>query len=142
MNEQKTTVTPMSGYYGLDFAGLPFEIDGEKAIVLRFADKMGRRIVFYRIIKTGRVYFEYMDNIEYSSNYYSTGGIMEYTREDAEARVDATPELEAHRDTILYDWPEGEEHWEWVCTAPVAEIVGWAEVVGEAPEEAVALGEA
>jgi hypothetical protein len=43
---------------------------------------------------------------------------------------------------ILYDWPEGEEHWEWVCTAPVAEIVGWAEVVGEAPEEAVALGEA
>lgn len=66
-----------------------------------------------------------------------------YTYDDAKARVEAEPELEAHRDIIiLYDWPEGEEHWEWVCTAPVAEIVGWAEVVGEAPEEAVALGEA
>jgi len=65
-----------------------------------------------------------------------------YTYGDAKARVEAEPELEAHRDTILYDWPEGEEHWEWVCTAPVAEIVGCAKVVGEAPEEAVALGEA
>jgi hypothetical protein len=65
-----------------------------------------------------------------------------YTYGDAKARAEAEPELEAHRETILYDWPEGAEHWEWVCTAPVAEIVGWAEVVGEAPEEAVALGEA
>ena len=57
---------------------------------------------------------------------------MEYTREDARARVDATPELWAHRETVLYDWPEGAEHWEWVCTAPVAEIVGWSEAVERA----------
>lgn len=57
---------------------------------------------------------------------------MEYTREDAKARVDATPELAKHRATILYDWPEGAEHWEWVCTAPVAEIVDWSEAVERA----------
>lgn len=54
---------------------------------------------------------------------------MEYTREDAQARVDATPELDAHREVIFYDWPEGDEHWEWVCTATVDEIVSWAEAV-------------
>ena len=59
-----------------------------------------------------------------------------YTYDDAKARVDASPELEAHRDTILYDWPEGEEHWQWVCTAPVAAIVDWAEVVESGVQEA------
>jgi len=54
-----------------------------------------------------------------------------YTYDDAKARVDAEPELQAYRDTILYDWPEGEEHWRWVVEAPVAEIVAWAEVVAE-----------
>ena len=58
-----------------------------------------------------------------------------YTREDARRRVEAEPELEAHRDTILYDWPEGEEHWEWVCAAPVSEIVEWAEVVEKGAQE-------
>jgi ribulose-5-phosphate 4-epimerase/fuculose-1-phosphate aldolase len=53
---------------------------------------------------------------------------IEYAREDAKARIDATPELDAHSDTILYDWYE-EDHWEWVCTATVAEIVDWAEAV-------------
>jgi hypothetical protein len=54
---------------------------------------------------------------------------MEHTREDARARVDATPELDAHRQVILANWPEGEEHWGWVCSAPVHEIVDWAEAV-------------
>lgn len=52
----------------------------------------------------------------------------QYTRENARARIDTTPELDAHRDTILYDWYE-EDHWQWVCTAPVDEIVDWAETV-------------
>lgn len=46
----------------------------------------------------------------------------------AAARVDDNPKLAAHRDFILADWPEGDEHWEWVATAPVDEIVDWAEV--------------
>lgn len=45
------------------------------------------------------------------------------------ARIDAEPELDAHRDTITYDWPNAEEHYEWVATAPIAEIVDWAETV-------------
>lgn len=59
--------------------------------------------------------------------------LAEYiTYEDANARVESTPELAAHADTILYDWPEGAEHWEWVCTAPVADIVDWAACVERA----------
>lgn len=44
-------------------------------------------------------------------------------------RVNDTPELYRHRSTIMADWQEGDEHWEWVATAPVTEIVNWAEVV-------------
>ena len=50
-------------------------------------------------------------------------------RNKAEQRVDSTPELEPYRDTIMYDWPEGDEHWQWVATTPVQEIVDWAETV-------------
>jgi hypothetical protein len=55
---------------------------------------------------------------------------MTHTRDDARARVDATPELWAHREAIiLYEWPEGPDHWSWVCNATVDEIVNWAEAV-------------
>ncbi len=47
----------------------------------------------------------------------------------ARERVENTPALTAHRETILYDWPEGNSHWAWVTTAPVAEIVDWASMV-------------
>ena len=47
----------------------------------------------------------------------------------ADRRVNGTPELEAHRETIFKDWNEGEEHWEWIATAPIAKIVDWAETV-------------
>jgi excisionase family DNA binding protein len=47
----------------------------------------------------------------------------------ARERVRSTPALDAHADTILYDWPEGDEHWQWVFTADVDEIVDWAETV-------------
>ena len=47
----------------------------------------------------------------------------------AKARVDASPELSAHSDTILYDWPEGDEHFTWVATAPINKIVDWAETI-------------
>jgi hypothetical protein len=51
----------------------------------------------------------------------------------AERRVDDEPELGAHRDYILYDWPEGDEHWMWVATAPTAEILQWV-AAGERQE--------
>jgi len=50
-------------------------------------------------------------------------------RETAERRVNASPKLSQYRDTIMYDWPEGNEHWRWVINAPVTEIVDWAESV-------------
>ena len=46
--------------------------------------------------------------------------------ESARRRVEATPELSAHSETILYDWAEGDAHWQWVLTAPVSQIVEWA----------------
>jgi hypothetical protein len=49
--------------------------------------------------------------------------------EQAVARIDATPELEPYRDTILYDWPEGNEHYDWAATCDLAELVSWAEAV-------------
>jgi hypothetical protein len=49
----------------------------------------------------------------------------------AEGRVESEPRLQKHADTILYDWPEGDEHWNWVCTAAIDEIVDWAETVGK-----------
>jgi len=47
----------------------------------------------------------------------------------ASARIDATPELEKHRKTILYDWEEGDEHYEWAATCDLAELISWAETV-------------
>ena len=52
--------------------------------------------------------------------------------EQAQHRVDSVPELKAHKSTIMYDWDEGTEHWQWVATAPVAEIVDWAETIEKA----------
>ena len=47
----------------------------------------------------------------------------------ARNRINSTPELSQHSETILYDWPNAEEHAEWVATAPVEEIVDWAETI-------------
>lgn len=44
----------------------------------------------------------------------------------ARNRVESTPELAAHAEMILADWAEGDEHWQWVLDASVAEIVEWA----------------
>ena len=41
-------------------------------------------------------------------------------------RIEETPALEPHRATIMYDWGEGGEHWEWVATQPVEKIISWA----------------
>lgn len=48
-------------------------------------------------------------------------------REQAEARVDGSAALSAHKDFIMADWPEGVEHWKWVLAASEAEIVDWAQ---------------
>lgn len=50
-------------------------------------------------------------------------------RTQAEKRVSASPKLSKFRAVIMYDWPEGNEHWRWVLKAPVSEIIKWAETV-------------
>jgi len=51
-------------------------------------------------------------------------------KEKAQKRVGETPELKAHEYMLLeYDWPNDTEHWWWVATRPIAEIIDWAETV-------------
>ena len=45
----------------------------------------------------------------------------------ARARISNTPELSLFEDVIFYDWPNWDEHIAWIITAPVKEIVEWAE---------------
>jgi hypothetical protein len=53
-----------------------------------------------------------------------------YTAQQAQQRVLKTPELMPYYSTLCeYDWDNTQEHIDWVCTAPVAEIVDWAESV-------------
>ena len=47
----------------------------------------------------------------------------------ARDRVAQTPELDNFSNTIFYDWPEWDEHMEWIATAPVDEILDWADTV-------------
>lgn len=44
----------------------------------------------------------------------------------ARRRVDADPDLLEHRDLLLHPWPDAEEHFEWVVTAPTSELLAWA----------------
>jgi|GEM_PF-2184777 len=44
----------------------------------------------------------------------------------ARLRVTRSPRLAKYADIILYDWPEGDAHWQWVASAPLTEIVVWA----------------
>ncbi len=45
----------------------------------------------------------------------------------ARNRVANNSKLNVHSDFILADWNEGEDHWEWVATASVEEILDWVE---------------
>lgn len=49
----------------------------------------------------------------------------------AVARVDSEPSLSPYEDIIFADWPEGNDHLEWVITADVDEIESWAKQIRE-----------
>lgn len=51
---------------------------------------------------------------------------MTDTEKAARDRVDNDDYLREHEDILFYDWPNWEEHMQWVATAPVDEIIGWA----------------
>lgn len=48
--------------------------------------------------------------------------------EKAEQRINRNAKLQPYRDIIMYDWNDP-EHYHWAATAPISEIVSWAEVV-------------
>lgn len=49
--------------------------------------------------------------------------------ETIEAKIKQNPELEKYRDILVYDWPNWDEHVEWVKNATVSEITDWAESI-------------
>ncbi len=53
----------------------------------------------------------------------------------AQNRVDGSAKLTTHAPVIFYDWPEGQEHWKWVATATITEIVNWAEGIEQAERD-------
>lgn len=53
------------------------------------------------------------------------------TEQQARQRVSETPGLDAWSEIIFYDWPNWNEHMQWIATAPIAEIIDWAATVQE-----------
>ena len=51
---------------------------------------------------------------------------MTNLRNLAQLRVDNSPELQKYETIIMYDWPEGDEHWNWVLTEKIELILEWA----------------
>ena len=57
-------------------------------------------------------------------------------QQNARNRVNQTTDLQPYASIIIdYDWHEEEEHYEWVATAPVGEIVAWAEGIRQDERE-------
>lgn len=52
-------------------------------------------------------------------------------------RIETTPALAAHKETLLSDWPAAGEHWRWLATAHVDELVDWAIFVEGEPTRPV-----
>ena len=60
-----------------------------------------------------------------------------YLASQAQQRVNNSAALRPFYSIICeYDWPNIEEHIDWVCTAPEAEIVDWAEGIQSDETEA------
>ena len=51
--------------------------------------------------------------------------------DQARDRVLNSPPLYPYREFVLANWPEDEEHWEWVLSATEQDILDWCEA-GEA----------
>ncbi len=46
-------------------------------------------------------------------------------------RIKDTPQLQPYRDLILYGCPEGDERWAWIATAPLSDVLAWAQGLQE-----------
>jgi hypothetical protein len=50
--------------------------------------------------------------------------------DQAEQRVTNSDQLMPYYAVIMYDWPEGDEHWQWVIDSPDDVILDWVQSVG------------
>lgn len=56
--------------------------------------------------------------------------------QQANERVDTTPELQPYRDLLVdYEWDNQEEHLHWVLAAPLDEIISWARIIRKGEHE-------
>jgi hypothetical protein len=52
--------------------------------------------------------------------------------EMSEDRVNAEPSLVPYYDILIeYDWDNQGDHWRWVATADIDEVIDWAETIKE-----------
>ena len=51
--------------------------------------------------------------------------------EQAKNKVENSATLSLYSEFILADWPEGEDHWQWVVDSDEDEILEWAMCEGE-----------
>ena len=55
-----------------------------------------------------------------------------YTAQQAQQRVVNTPELYPYYDILCeYDWPNAQDHIDWICTATVKEILDWCKTISD-----------
>lgn len=64
---------------------------------------------------------------------------MNATETKARRRVQFDERLKPYHDTIFYDWPNWDEHLEWIANAPLTEIISWLESVEGKSLPALAL---
>lgn len=78
---------------------------------------------------------ENKDKMAVEDCFYFGKGRKERFADDyaaANRRVQASSELRKYARIIMSDdWREGADHWNWVATAPVSEIVGWAKEIAD-----------
>ena len=66
---------------------------------------------------------------------------MRTKRQKAYARIMAHESLYKYYDIIMADWHEGDEHWQWVATAPENEIAEWAAAIQQGIKEQEEMGQ-
>jgi len=53
----------------------------------------------------------------------------------AEQRFESDPQLAPYRVDLLREWDQGAEHYEWVATAEVRDLLDWAVAVHDDEDE-------
>lgn len=69
-------------------------------------------------------------NAAFNKTIEDYNGLPEPYGEMADDRVNAVAELQPYRDLLIdADWDNQADHWVWVATADVDEIVSWAQYI-------------